>query len=288
MAKKANELRSGRDDRGILLTLEKGLRVLENVASNQGQATAKSLSEAEGIHIGTCYQVLRTLQLQGYVERFPGGRYGLGQRLGFLLDRFEADTAPPVAVLDVLRELHADLDESVYISLRQGSKIAIAAQLEGTKAVRVGPLQVGYSGYSHARATSKCFLAFTDPDELGIFVDREGLEPLTQATITEWTGLLDDLQRIRDRGYALDVEEFQEGVGCIGTVLINGDGVAVGALGISVPVDRFRRSQDTLIQAAQDAGRKASAALGFHGTYPPDGVAVIGTNVGALPATAGA
>lgn len=271
MVKEATEPQTDRGDRerGILLTLKKGLRVLEGVASSQGQATAKSLSEEEGIHIGTCYQVLRTLQLQGYVERYPGGRYGLGQRLGFLLEHFEANATPPAGVLDVLRGLHTDLDESVYVSLRQGSKIAIAAQLEGTKAVRVGLLQVGYSSYPHARATSKCFLAFTDPDELGTFLSEQDLEALTHATITDWAAFLDELHRIRTRGYALDVEEFQEGVGCISTVLLNGDGVAVGALGISVPVDRFRRSQETLIQAARDAGRKASVALGFQGTYPP-------------------
>jgi IclR family acetate operon transcriptional repressor len=260
---------SGDRGRGILLTLEKGLRILEAVADSQGQATAKSLSQGEGIHVGTCYQILRTLHVQGYVERYPGGRYGLGQRLGFLLEHYELTATPPTGVLDVLRGLHDELDESVDVSLRQGSKIAIAAQLEGTKAVRVGPLQVGYSDYPHARATSKCFLAFTDPDELGTFLGERDLEALTRATITDWATFLDELQRIRTRGYAQDVEEFQEGVGCVSAVLVDRDGVAVGALGISVPVDRFRRSQEALIRAAQDAGRRASLSLGFQGVYPP-------------------
>lgn len=255
-------------ERGILLTLEKGLQVLESVARGQGQATAKSLSTELGIHLGTCYQVLRTLLVSGYVERHPGSRYGLGQRLGFLLEHFEAIVTPPPGVVAVLGELHSLLDESVYVSLRQGSRIAIAAQLEGTKAVRVGPLQVGFSGYPHARATSKCFLAYTDPGELDTFLGTGGLEQLTGNTITSRMRLAEEFQRIRERGYALDLEEFQEGVGCVGTVLMNQDGVAVGAFGVSMPLDRFRDSREAVIAAARDAGRKASEALGYRGAYP--------------------
>jgi IclR family acetate operon transcriptional repressor len=256
-------------DNGTLLTLNRGLQVLEGVARQEGTSTAKGLSDEVGIKIGTCYQILRTLQASGYVERLPGGRYGLGARVAFLSGHFESNTAPPTALLAVLRDLHATLDESVYISLRQGSKVVIAATMEGTRAVRVGPLHVGYSDHPHARATTKCFLAYTDPRELHSYVNPDSLERLTHATITSWTDLLEDFRVTRERGYGMDIEEFTEGVGCISSIILNGDAVAVGAFGISMPIGRLDLRRDQAIAAAKHAGRCASEALGYQGPYPP-------------------
>lgn len=256
-------------DRGILLTLEKGLKVLEAVARGRGKATPKSISEELRIHLATTYQVLRTLQANGYVERHPGSRYLLGPRLGFLLDRFETIISPPAEVLTVLSELHAQLDESVYVSLRHGSQIAIAAQLEGTRAVRVGALQVGFSGSPHARATSKCVLAYTDSDEREALLGPEPFAAVTEHTTVTMAGLRDDLATIRGRGYALDIEEYQPGVGCIGVVLLDNTARAIGAIGVAVPIDRFRACQEQLVAGALDAGKRASLALGYRGDYPP-------------------
>jgi IclR family acetate operon transcriptional repressor len=256
-------------DSGVLLTLNRGLQVLEGIARQEGNATAKGLSDQFGIKIGTCYQILRTLQMSGYAERLPGGRYGLGTRLASLSGRFESNAAPPPAVLAVLRNLHATLDESVYISLRQGSKIVIAATMEGTRSVRVGPLHVGYSEYPHARATTKCFLAYTDPREFQSYLNRDNLEKLTPATITDWDELLEDFRITRERGFGMDVEEFTEGVGCISAVMVNSDSVAVGALGISMPVGRLNLRFDEAVAAAKEAGHRASEALGYQGSYPP-------------------
>jgi DNA-binding IclR family transcriptional regulator len=256
-------------DRGILLTLEKGLKVLESIARARGQATPKSISEELPIHLATIYQVLRTLQANGYIERHPGSKYRLGPRLGFLLDRFETIVSPPPQVLTVLSELHAELDESVYVSLRHGSHIAIAAQLEGTRAVRVGALQVGFNAHPHARATSKCLLAYTDTDQLDAVLGTEPLAAITPHTIVTREALVEDFAAIRERGYALDLEEYQPGVGCIGVVLVDNSAHAIGAIGVSVPLDRFRASQDELVAGALAAGKRASEALGYRGHYPP-------------------
>lgn len=257
------------NDRGVLLTLHRGLQTLEAVARLGGDATAKELSDQLNIHVGTCYQILRTLQVNGYVKRLPGGRYGLGPQISSLSGHFESNTAPPTALLAVLRDLHAVVDESVYISLRQGSKIVISAYMEGTKAVRVGALHVGYSDYPHARATSKCFLAYTDPREFKSYLNKEHLEKLTPATIDNWDELLQDFRITRDRGFGLDIEEFTEGVGCIAAVILNNDSLAVGAIGVSMPIAALKLRSDEIIRAAKEAGQRASEALGYQGSYPP-------------------
>lgn len=253
----------------VLLTLDRGIRVLEKVADERGRATARALSAALDINISTCYQLLRTLHVNGYVDRLPGGRYGLGPRFTALVDQYALTAAPPAGLRAVLHALHGSAGESVYVSLRHGARLRIAAYIEGTKAVRVGPLEVGYSDHLHARAAGKSFLAFTDPQELYTYVSKDHLARLTPSTITDGDALLRELRTTRERGYAIETEEFAEGVGCIGAVLVGADGVATGAVGISLPISRLAERQDEIITLTMDAGRRGSQVLGYDGPYPP-------------------
>lgn len=255
-------------DRG-LLTLGRGLVVLEGIAEGHGEATAKSLSELANIKLGTCYQLLKTLQLSGYAERRPGGHYTLGHRVEVLTRHFEPGTEPPAAVLAALAALHDELGETVYVSLRRDTTISIAATIEGSSAVRVGPLVVGYSRYPHARASTKCVLAYLGQDDLLRYLDADSLTAVTPATITDWSALLDELQSVRDAGFARDSEEFREGVVSVGAVILDRDGRPVGAFGTSLPIGRVAEKQNEVINAVQSAARSASESLGFRGSYPP-------------------
>lgn len=265
----ASERRNNDEGRGVLLTLDRGIAVLEEIARQEGRATAKELSSNLGINVGTCYQILRTLHVNGYVTRLPGSRYGLGTRIAFLVDHYESSAAPPPELLAIMRELRGEVGESVYLSLRSGTKLQIVSFLEGTKAVRVGGMRVGYSDHPHARASSKCFLAYVQPDDLELYVNKDALEPITPATITEWPDLLADFEGTRERGYALDHEEFNEGVGCMATVLLGPEGEPMGAIAMSLPINALQAREDDLAPYALDAGRRGSEVLGYTGPYPP-------------------
>ena len=62
-------IRSGSS--GTLLTLDRGICVLEEIARGNGLGTARSIGATLGINQGTVYQILRTLQDSGYVRRHP-------------------------------------------------------------------------------------------------------------------------------------------------------------------------------------------------------------------------
>ncbi len=260
--------KSGAENVGLLLTLDRGIRVLEEIARSDGFATAKGLGSTLEINIGTVYQLLRTLQSHGYIHRLPGGRYQLGARIGYLIDRYQIQAAPPQAIVDHLHELHLMTDETVYASLAQGSGIAIVASREGTRRLRVGNSVVGYSAYPHARASSKAFLAYCDPKDLDDFFNDRELVRLTENTITEWDEFLVELAEIRRVGVAFDREEFDEGIACIGTVILDADGQPVGAYAASLPVARFVSDQAPVVAALLKAGENASRPLGYDGEYP--------------------
>jgi IclR family acetate operon transcriptional repressor len=256
---------------GLLLTLDRGIQVLEQIARDQGRATAKSLTAELEINLGTCYQLLRTLQAHGYVHRLPGGRYGLGTRVGYLSDLYETSIAPPPELTDTLHDLHQTLQETVYISVRRNRDIPIVGVLEGTKMLRVGNLTVGYSGHNHIRASAKAFLAYVDEDSLEDFFDSKEFEARTPNTIRTWDQFLEELEATRKRGYGIDNEEYAEGVTCIGAVILDEDGRPYGAYGTSFPAQRFPTDEETIARLMIEAGEKASRSMGYEGPYPPRG-----------------
>lgn len=253
---------------GTLLTLERGISVLEAIAEQGEQATARGLSDEVEVSASTCYQILRTLHQNGYVDNLPGNRYALGTRIAFLLAHYEAFLAPSPEISAILEDAHEQIGESVYVSLRRGTKLCVSVFLEGAKAVRVGGMHLGYSDHLHARASGKAFLAYIDRDELEVFALKDQLEGVTDATIISWDALLAELDRTRQRGYAIDREEFIDGVGCISTPILGPNKVAVGAFAVCIPVAALCAQREDLVACATEAGRRASKALGYPGRYP--------------------
>jgi IclR family acetate operon transcriptional repressor len=253
---------------GILLTLDRGIRVLEHIAQSEGRATAKEVSRSLGINPGTTYQLLRTLQANGYVNRGAGGRYELGMRVGYLLDQYTARAAPPQALLEFLEDVHSATDETVYMSMVSGSEIKIVASLEGTQRLRVGKSNVGYSAHPHARASGKAFLAYCDRDKLETYLPNRELPALTQNTITDWDQLLTELEAVRLRGVAHERGEFEPEVACIASVIIDEEGNPIGAYAASLPSARFLAQKNAMATELLRVGEAASRWLGYKGEYP--------------------
>lgn len=254
---------------GTLLTLQRGIRVLEEIARGNGLGTARSIGTTLGINQGTVYQILRTLQDSGYVHRLPGGRYQLGARIAYLVDGYQIQAAPPQVIIDHLHALHLATDETVYASLALGSSIAIVASHESTKRLRVGSLDVGFADNPHSTASGKAFLAFCDESEVDLYFENRALAAVTDRTITEWSMVELEFERIRSTGIAVDHEESEIGVVGIGTVIIGGHGEPVGSFGAVMPIARFSQTEESVSTALLKAGEGASRALRYHGVYPP-------------------
>jgi len=254
---------------GTLLTLDRGIRVLEEISRGSGLCTARSIGSTLEINQGTIYQILRTLQNSGYVHRLPGGRYRLGARIAYLVDGYQIQAAPPQAIIDHLHALHIATDETVYAALALGSTIAIVASQESTKRLRVGSFEVGFAQKPHATASGKAFLAFCDDAEIERYFEDRELESSTANTITDWDVLKREFEQIRQQGIAFDREESDTGVVGIGTVIIGSHGEPVGAYASAMPVARFESSCESVSAELLKAADDASRSLRYRGAYPP-------------------
>lgn len=247
--------------RTTLRTLERGLVLLEAVATADGTATAKVLSRTLGLKLGTCYHLLRTLLESGHLVRLPGGRYDVGPRAAALGRQLRRRSGPSPELSVILTRLHAKTRETAYVSGWYHGSLVLQHYLSGPNAVRPAALDVGYSELMHARAGSKAVLAFLPGDHVTALFDGVDLTPVTPQTIVDHDALLAELAEIRRRRYALDLEEFSPGVCCVAAPYFDETGHPAGAFTVSAPASRFGRRREWLTTQVREASAMATGLL---------------------------
>jgi DNA-binding IclR family transcriptional regulator len=126
------------------------------------------------------------------------------------------------------------------------------------------PATVGQRSPAHCSSQGKAILAFLSPEELREFVRTYGLKAFSGNTLTRFAILRAELERVRQRGYAVDNEEFEEGLKCIGAPVRDHSGAVVAAISIAGPASRLRRGRTpALVHSVTSAASRLSASLGY-------------------------
>jgi DNA-binding IclR family transcriptional regulator len=252
-----------------LSTLQRGLKILEALAKQPGELTAKQLSKELDVRQGTCYHLLRTLQEGGYVVRLPDGRYDLNGRVAFLQDSIRSRLTPDLAVLTSLRDLHEQVNETACVCGWYREQMVVQSYLEPKRALHARSLEIGYGDNAHARASTRAILAFMPEQFVRAYLTSRSRPKLTPNTITDMDAIVDELKIGARRGFSEDREELARGVCCLGAGYFDENAFPVGSFGISVPLDRFEESHEELVGAVVSAARNASSKLGYSGHFPP-------------------
>jgi IclR family KDG regulon transcriptional repressor len=239
------------------------MAVLDLVAEH-GSIGFGEIAERLELPKSSAHALLRTMEARGYLALDPERRtYRLGSRIWEL--------AQACHEIEDLRTLIMPLMDRLVE--RTGETVQLAT-LDGTSAVYLGlsesphPMKLtsraGARLPAHTSAIGKALLASLDPDEARRRLEEANLAKLTDHTITEVPELMDELERVRSRGYSVDDEEFAIGLRCIAMPIRDIEGVVVGAISVSMPTPRYNRSAaanarkalaETVAEAAGRLGR---------------------------------
>ncbi len=233
-------------------SVEKALAILMHVSRSPDGARGTDVAAACNLPPATTHHLLETLRAADFLSKDSQRRYRMGPEVGALADAFMRETHLPESLMDALRGLAERTGETAYVSGWMHEDVVVLSTVEGSQAVRVAGLHRGSQGEAHARASGKLLLAWSPPEVVDRYLGRHPLKAITEHTITDRDDLLAELSAIRRRGYAVDKEEYAEGVSCVAAPLIT-DGVAVLAYTVSAPWDRFRRHQRELTEAVLGA-----------------------------------
>jgi DNA-binding IclR family transcriptional regulator len=255
-------------------SVSRAARILAYIGQQPEGRTAREIALALGLPLPTAYHLLGTLVAEGLLAKDSRRNYQIGPVLRSIPEAYLRRFNPPEHLVGPLHRLAEASGESAYVGCWRHDEPAVLASVEGRNAVRVSGVYVGVVEAAHARASGKVLLAFAPEALRASYLRRNPLVPITPRTIVDPGEFELELEGIRLRGFAIDEEEFREGVACVAApVLENGRAEAVYS--VSAPVDRFRRHRQELIDLVVQAAREAADAAGPGAHVPAEHAQVL-------------
>lgn len=261
-------------DKGGIQALDRAFLILDIIADAGGEARLTEISTIAGLNVSTCHHLISTLYNWGYVARGARSKtYVLGSRILHLSAACLRQVDLPRRAQNYVDRLNDQTREAVQLAIMQDTSLVNVLRREARHAVRVDAGLGGKSNAAHATATGKAILAWLPPNELDRIVADKGLTAFTPNTIVSLDKLKEELRLTRRNGFAVDREEFQPGVICIGAAIRDHAGAVVGSISVSSPL--FRATDEYLDQirvhliAATD---ELSMELGAPGAMLPGSV----------------
>lgn len=218
-------------------TTQTSLRIIDALRGTEG-ATLDQLSEQLGLARSTVHRHLTTLREYGYVVK-DGDRYAAS--LLFLTiggDVQRRWTAYP-KIKEKVDELAAQTGQRAqFVVEERGQRVYLYTEV-GESAVQTGA-HVGKRGPMHASAAGKAILASIPEERVREIVATHGLARTGDNTIQSESELREELDRVRERGYAFNRQETTGGVHAVGAAVSDREGAVVGALSVSGPAHRLK------------------------------------------------
>ncbi|HEY4047875.1 MAG TPA: IclR family transcriptional regulator [Acidobacteriaceae bacterium] len=246
--------------------LDRAFQILDLLADEKSGAGLMEVAERLKLHKSTAHRLMMVLEWSRFVEKNTvTGKYHLGSRLMELglsaasrLDVYEV--AGPY-----LRSLVKETGETAHLAVLRDGQVVSIVNIESSQTLRT-PATVGTRTPAHCTSLGKAMLAFASQEHLEEFLHERKLESYTRNTITSLSRFRAELRAIRKRGYAIDNEEREQGLRCIGAPLRDSTGEVIAAISIAGPVFRIGEERvPTLASTVMRIAAAISASLGYRG-----------------------
>jgi DNA-binding IclR family transcriptional regulator len=236
-------------------SLDRALTLLNELS--RGPKTLDQLADTVDVHKSTVLRLLRTLEARRFVQRADPRHYRLGTALFDLANRALEDRDVRRTVAPALRWLNELTGHTVHLASYEGGEAVYIDKYDGRHSVRMYS-RIGRRAPLHCTAVGKVLLAELPEPERRAIVDSMDYPELTATTITNPHDYLDELDRVRAKGYALDNAEHEDFIHCAAAPIRAGDGSVVAAVSVSVPkmlleLDGLLALIPHLLRAAADA-----------------------------------
>lgn len=216
-----------------------------------------------GLPKSTTHRLLVTLMQVGFVEQRGDGRYALGIGLFEVGSLAYTNLSLRALAQPYIRNLTRETEETVHMGVLDGFEVVSIEEASSPHSLRA-EVYVGKRAPLHCTAVGKAILAFTDTPAWLARYQSEPLERFTAATIQDHGALETELDKIRRQGFAVDDQEHEVGVRCVGAPIRDASGSVIGSLSISGPSARITpEAVPSLSQRLLEVTANISAALGY-------------------------
>jgi DNA-binding IclR family transcriptional regulator len=251
-----------KESKNSIQVIKRMMKLLDVLARSPDTASLKTLAASAELHPSTAHRILTAMVNDHMVERVDQGSYRLGMRLLELGNLVKSRISVREHALPLMRELHAETNEAVNLSVRRDDEIVyIERSSSGRQLMRVVNI-IGARAPLHITAVGKLFLLEDGPEGVKAYADRTKLPTSTKNSIATQPALEKEIARVRKEGVAFDNEEAELGVRCIGAGIRDDTGTLIAGLSVSAPAERLKPQWAALVKETAD---RISHAIGYRG-----------------------
>ena len=254
--------------------LDRAINILEFISrQGGGEAGLPELAAAMKLHKTTTHRIAHVLESRGLLRRSPDStRYRLGLHLYDLgcraLDNVNIrDEARPI-----MTRLAFEVGETAHLAVLDRAEVLYIERVEAQRSLTMGS-KLGARNPVYCTALGKAILAWSPEAEVDQTLVACRMEARTRNTFTSVLSLKRELERVHDRGYAIDDEEIEDGIRCISAPVLDPSERAVAAISVSGPAARITPNRFQIIgKTVRKAAEELSAHVGHPAatTWPSD------------------
>ena len=236
--------------RYFINSLSKGLAVLQAFGEADHPLTLSEIATALRANNTTATRLCYTLTELGFIQRDGQRRYHLTPKVLTLGHSYISGLAWYEVAQYYLEKLFREVQETVSLSILEGSEIIYVLRIRKRKYLPFD-IQIGTKLPVYCTAMGKVLMAMGPPQKTQFILKTLEFKSLTARTITRLDKFLEELDRVRKKGYGINDEELSIGNRSVAAPILNEHGYAVAAIHIAVPTTEHSRSQMEKIFALQ-------------------------------------
>ena len=247
-----------------IIAVERALVLLRYIVEHPEGLSIREVSREYGYSPATVQKLISALNNQNFITQDQSTeRYHLGPeavRLGLIaLGRLEVRQA----ARPFLQALSDETEETVFLAIARRDHVIYIDKVVSGRIIRMdAPL--GVDRPFNCTSVGKVLLSGMSSDKVAKLSAEGAFEHRTENSIVDPDVLLEELEQVRQRGWAFDGEEYAQGANCIGAPVYNHEGQIIAALTVSGPADRFEGNLDALADKVKSSAQAISKAMGYH------------------------
>jgi DNA-binding IclR family transcriptional regulator len=243
--------------------LEKSIAILDYLANQEKDYTITEIHQDLDIPKATVFMILQVMESNNLVIRNQSGRYSLGPKIyTWGMDYMTKMELKKIAH-PFLEELSKETGYTVHLGKIVENRVLFIDKVEQPSFIKFNTY-IGMRNDIHCCALGKSIAAHLDTRELDGIINAIGLGKYTPNTITDYAKFKEALERIRETGYAIEDEEGEIGVRCIGSAIFDLEGHVVGAVSITALKSELTSDMFHFIGSkVNHKAQKISEALGY-------------------------
>ncbi|NLJ57746.1 MAG: IclR family transcriptional regulator [Tissierellia bacterium] len=251
--------------RNTVQSIDRAVAIIECFTKEKKELKLTEVSNKLGLNKSTVHGIITTLKHHGFISQDESTqKYRLGIRFIEFGDLVMSSINIRNAALPLINEVCLKIEETVHIAMLDGADVVWIQKQECDKSIKTST-KIGAKAPVYTTADGKIILCHQDKDKINCYIPEE-IPKFTSNTITDRPEFIKKLEEMKNKGVAIDNEEFVEGVKCVAAPIFDHNGDVKFSLSVTGPAFRMTEEKiKRLTTIIKQAANELSYRIGYRG-----------------------